>query len=91
MPHPSCLRVGILVCSMPKGLKRYYGLGHLHFLTFSLLSETPACPERCRRKPGRAGRGLYLEPAQNKAGSGGEGLPAVAGSAFSDVVMLSVR
>ena len=26
---------------MPKGLKRYYGLGHLHFLTFS----------RCRRLP----------------------------------------
>ena len=22
-------------CLMPKGLKRYYGRGHLHFLTFS--------------------------------------------------------
>lgn len=26
MPHPSCLRVEILV-GMPKGLKRYYGFG----------------------------------------------------------------
>lgn len=41
MPHPSCLRVGFLVCSMPKGLKRYYGLGHLHFLTFSCYRRLP--------------------------------------------------
>jgi putative transposase len=41
VPHPSCLRVGFLVCSMPKGLKRYYGLGHLHFLTFSCYRRLP--------------------------------------------------
>jgi putative transposase len=26
---------------MPKGLKRYYGLGHLHFLTFSCYRRLP--------------------------------------------------
>ena len=35
------LRVGLLVCAMPKGLKRYYGLGHLHFLTFSCHQRRP--------------------------------------------------
>lgn len=33
------LRVGILV--MPKGLKRYYGRGDLHFLTFSCYRRLP--------------------------------------------------
>ncbi len=27
---------------MPKGLHRYYGTGHLHFITFSLLSSATA-------------------------------------------------
>ncbi len=39
MPHASVLRVG--VCIMPKGLKRYYGDGHLHFLTFSCYRRLP--------------------------------------------------
>src|SRR6266852_9017026 len=33
VPHASVLRVGVSL--MPKGLQRYYGQGHLHFLTFS--------------------------------------------------------
>src|SRR6266852_8585582 len=39
VPHASVLRVG--VCPMPKGLKRYYGRGHLHFLTFSCYRRLP--------------------------------------------------
>src|SRR6266571_9018118 len=39
VPHASVLRVG--VCTMPKGLKRYYGWGHLHFLTFSCYRRLP--------------------------------------------------
>jgi len=39
VPHAPFLRVGIFV--MPKGLKRYYGLGHLHFLTFSCYRRLP--------------------------------------------------
>src|SRR6266705_1645310 len=39
VPHASVLRVG--VCTMPKGLKRYYGHGHLHFLTFSCYRRLP--------------------------------------------------
>ena len=34
VPHPRFVRVGFW-CGMPKGLKRYYGQGHLHFVTFS--------------------------------------------------------
>lgn len=32
---------GFSVHAMPKGLKRYYGLGHLHFLTFSCYRRLP--------------------------------------------------
>ncbi len=39
MPHASVLRVGILF--MPKGLKRYYGCGDLHFVTFSCHQRLP--------------------------------------------------
>ena len=39
MPHASVLRVGMFV--MPKGLKRYYGRGDLHFLTFSCYQRLP--------------------------------------------------
>ena len=39
VPHASVLRVG--VCIMPKGLQRYYGHGHLHFLTFSCYRRLP--------------------------------------------------
>jgi len=39
VPHAPVLRVGIFL--MPKGLKRYYGLGHLHFLTFSCHRRLP--------------------------------------------------
>jgi REP-associated tyrosine transposase len=39
VPHASGLRVGSL--SMPKGLKRIYGQGHLHFLTFSCYRRLP--------------------------------------------------
>ena len=39
MPHASVLRVGVFL--MPKGLKRYYGRGHLHFLTFSCYRRLP--------------------------------------------------
>ena len=39
MPHTSVLRVGVWI--MPKGLKRYYGRGHLHFLTFSCYRRLP--------------------------------------------------
>jgi putative transposase len=39
VPHASVLRVG--VCVMPKGLHRYYGRGHLHFLTFSCYRRLP--------------------------------------------------
>src|SRR6266849_3129043 len=39
VPHASVLRVGISL--MPKGLKRYYGRGHLHFLTFSCHRRLP--------------------------------------------------
>src|SRR5713101_6773940 len=39
VPHASVLRVG--GCLMPKGLKRYYGRGHLHFLTFSCHRRLP--------------------------------------------------
>src|SRR5208282_1787469 len=41
VPHTSVLRVGILVWFMPKGLKRYYGRGDLHFLTFSCYRRLP--------------------------------------------------
>ena len=41
MPDTSVLRVGILVWFMPKGLKRYYGRGDLHFLTFSCYRRLP--------------------------------------------------
>jgi putative transposase len=40
VPHPRFLRVGVW-CGMPKGLKRYYGRGHLHFLTFSCYRRLP--------------------------------------------------
>jgi REP-associated tyrosine transposase len=39
VPHASVSRVGVLV--MPKGLKRYYGRGDLHFLTFSCHRRLP--------------------------------------------------
>ena len=40
-PHAPILRVGLLVRLMPKGFKRYYGRGHLHFLTFSCHQRLP--------------------------------------------------
>src|SRR5258708_10670642 len=40
VPHPRFLRVGFWR-GMPKGLKRYYGQGHLHFLTFSCYRRLP--------------------------------------------------
>ena len=39
VPHASVLRVGVLV--MPIGLKRHYGRGDLHFLTFSCYRRLP--------------------------------------------------
>ena len=39
MPHASVLRVGVLV--MPIGLKRQYGRGDLHFVTFSCCRRLP--------------------------------------------------
>jgi putative transposase len=39
VPHTSLLRVGVWI--MPKGLKRYYGRGDLHFLTFSCYRRLP--------------------------------------------------
>jgi REP-associated tyrosine transposase len=41
VPHSPVLRVGIWGCSMPKNLKRYYGFGDLHFLTFSCYRRLP--------------------------------------------------
>ena len=34
MPHARFRSVGLFVSVMPKGLKRIYGFGHLHFITF---------------------------------------------------------
>src|SRR5208282_1327924 len=42
VPHTSVLRVGILVWFMPKGLKRYYGRGDLHFLISESSGGTPS-------------------------------------------------
>jgi putative transposase len=39
VPHAPVLRVGVF--PMPKGLKRCYGRGHLHFLTFSCYRRLP--------------------------------------------------
>jgi hypothetical protein len=39
MPHAPVSRVGLFL--MPKGLTRYYGRGHLHFLTFSCYRRLP--------------------------------------------------
>jgi putative transposase len=39
VPHAPVLRVGVFL--MPRGLKRYYGRGHLHFLTFSCYRRLP--------------------------------------------------
>ena len=41
VPHTSVLRVGVLVLFMPKGLKRHYGRGDLHFVTFSCYRRRP--------------------------------------------------
>jgi len=41
VPHAPVLRVGLFAGPMPKGLKRYYGRGHLHFLTFSCHRRLP--------------------------------------------------
>ena len=41
VPHTSVLRVGFWSRSMPKELKRYYGQGHLHFLTFRCYRRLP--------------------------------------------------
>jgi hypothetical protein len=38
VPHASVLRVGLV---MPKGWKRYFGRGDLHFLTFSCYQRLP--------------------------------------------------
>jgi REP element-mobilizing transposase RayT len=47
VPHASVLRVGVLV--MPKGLKRYYGRGDLHFLTSSCYRRLPLLKTRRAR------------------------------------------
>jgi REP element-mobilizing transposase RayT len=39
VPHAPVLRVGMF--PMPSGLKRYYGQGYLHFLTFSCYQRRP--------------------------------------------------
>jgi putative transposase len=39
VPHAPVLRVGVFL--MTSGLKRYYGQGHLHFLTFSCYRRLP--------------------------------------------------
>ncbi len=40
VPRPRFWRAGVW-CGMPKGLKRYYGQGQLHFLTFSCCRRLP--------------------------------------------------
>ena len=40
-PTRRCYVWGFWGGSMPKGLKRYYGRGHLHFLTFSCYKRLP--------------------------------------------------
>lgn len=40
MPRPRFLRAGVLVL-YAKGLKRYYGRGELHFLTFGCYRRLP--------------------------------------------------
>ena len=47
MPHTSVLRVGLL--RMPKSLKRRYGQGDLHFLTFSCYRRLPLLGTRRAR------------------------------------------
>lgn len=39
VPHVPVLHMGFLI--MPSRLKRYYGFGHLHFLTFSCYQRRP--------------------------------------------------
>ena len=41
VPHKSILRVGSFCFPMPKNLKRHYGRGDLHFLTFSCYRRLP--------------------------------------------------
>src|SRR6266849_2208533 len=41
VPHPRVVRVGSWVLPMTKGLQRYYGRGHLHFVTFSCYRRLP--------------------------------------------------
>src|ERR1700738_4284531 len=41
VPHSRFLRVGSWGPPMPKGLKRYYGRGHLHFVTFGCYRRLP--------------------------------------------------
>ncbi len=43
------------VCIMPKGLKRYYGDGHLHFLTFSCHRRLPLLNTLRAHEKGEAG------------------------------------
>ncbi|MCU1311721.1 MAG: transposase IS200-family protein [Candidatus Angelobacter sp.] len=58
MPHPCAARVGILIlvlrrrlytAQVPKGLKRYYGQQHLHFITFSCYRRLPILGTARRR------------------------------------------
>jgi len=41
VPHARFGSVGLFVSVMPKGLKRIYGFGHLHFITFSCYRRLP--------------------------------------------------
>jgi len=63
VPHRSVLERGFFFL-MPKGLKRIYGQGHLHFITFSCYRRLPLlrsararnefvrCPDRARKEYG---------------------------------------
>jgi REP element-mobilizing transposase RayT len=58
VPHPCAARVGVLfllfcrpvyTAQVPKGLKRYYGQRHLHFITFSCYRRLPILGTGSRR------------------------------------------
>jgi len=55
---------------MPAGLRRYYGKGHLHFLTFSCYRRLPLLKSARARDVGQASRGSSL-PAGRIRGNAG--------------------
>ena len=64
-PHVGVTCGGFGVASMPKGLKRYYGRGDLHFLTFSCYRRLPllgtvGSPNGIRRCAGENPRALSI-------------------------------